>query len=63
MGKGKGKRRGGRLHNLSYQRAFSMVAKGGEKGANRLLSRSIKDGHFKGRQGFPCIEHTPWRQQ
>lgn len=42
-----GKRGGGRLHNLSYQRAFPLVAKGRGKGAKHLLSRGIKDGHFQ----------------
>ena len=63
MGKRKGKRRGGRLHNLSYQRAFPPVAKGRGKGAKHLLSRGIKDGHFKEMHGFPCVEHTPWRRK
>lgn len=58
-----GKRRGGRLHNVSYQRAFPLVAKGRGKGAKHLLSRGIKGGHFKETHGFPCIEHTPWRQK
>ncbi len=58
-----GKPRGGRLHNLSYQRAFPLVAKRRGKRAKHLLSRGIKDGHFKEMHGFTCTEHTPWRQK
>lgn len=61
-----GKRRGERFHNSSYQRAFPLVAKGEKKEGKRakhLLSRGIKDGHFKEMHGFLCVEHTPWRRK